>query len=62
MHWKEAKDVKSLFEFSNKLSDQPDLYKRWTQYCLEWYIRKANTNKQLYYALSTIKVLFASET
>ena len=42
----------------DQLNQNAPMYKRWTKYCLQWYIRKANRNRIGYYFLSIITVLF----
>ena len=40
----------------DQLNQNAPMYKRWTKYCLQWYIRKANRNRIGYYFLSIITV------
>ncbi len=53
---KEEKEVSELFRFDG-LTDNADMYKRWTKCCLLWYVRKANKNKKLFYILSFLTII-----
>lgn len=55
--YSEEKMVNQLFDF-DQMDQKSPAYKRWTKYCLQWYIRKANRNRIGYYILSIITVLF----
>lgn len=56
MH-KEEDQIKDTFLFRD-LENEPDLYKRWTQYNMSWYIKKANRNKCCFYVFSIITIVF----
>ena len=51
---REWRDVQALFS-ENKTPEE--ICRIRTQYTMEWYIRKANWNKRIYYGLSFIGML-----